>query len=59
MGGGLTDDLELNDFMTQFAPKRKASLSAVMQASTSPSLFSCPQRASASPLALKIGIPRS
>lgn len=53
----ITVELGLMDLITEEAPKRKASLSGVMQASTKPWLLSWAQRASASPFAFRTGIP--
>jgi hypothetical protein len=55
----LTFELGAKDFITHLAPKRNASLSGVMHASTWPSLFNWAQSASASPLAFSTGIPSS
>lgn len=55
----LTLELGEKHFIMHFAPKRNASLSVVMHASTWPSLFNWAQSASASPLAFNTGIPSS
>jgi len=55
----LTFELGEKDFIMHFAPKRNASLSGVMHASTWPSLFNWAHSASASPLAFSTGIPSS